>query len=145
MRSRLLVVLFTVFGLFWSLQLWAEDSPKVADAPAELKVANRSVVVFRATLLGEAPASRVKRAKTVIGEALDDADDLDADPERVELVAKALAEVIVLVAAALVVEAEPEFFAVPGQLDLERLAGGPALVQRRPLRLEQQGKGVARL
>ncbi len=76
MRSRLLVVLFTVFGLFWSLQLWAEDSPKVADAPAELKVANRSVMVFRATLLGEAPASRVKRAKAVIGEALDEADDL---------------------------------------------------------------------
>ncbi|EJM81697.1 small-conductance mechanosensitive channel [Pseudomonas sp. GM74] len=76
MRSRLLVVLFTVFGLFWSLQLWAEDSPKVVDAPAELKVANRSVMVFRATLLGEAPASRVKRAKAVIGEALDEADDL---------------------------------------------------------------------
>ncbi|PMZ73193.1 mechanosensitive ion channel family protein [Pseudomonas sp. FW305-70] len=76
MRSRLLVVLFTVFGLFWSLQLWAEDSPKAADAPAELKVANRSVMVFRATLLGEAPASRVKRAKAVIGEALDEADDL---------------------------------------------------------------------
>jgi len=76
MRSRLLVVLFTVFGLFWSLQLWAEDSPKVADAPAELKVANRSVIVFRATFLGEAPASRVKRAKAVIGEALDEDDDL---------------------------------------------------------------------
>lgn len=76
MRSRLLVVLFTVFGLFWSLQLWAEDSPKAADAPAELKVANRSVMVFRATLLGEAPASRVKRAKAVIGEALEEADDL---------------------------------------------------------------------
>ena len=76
MRSRLLVVLFTVFGLFWSLQLWAEDSPKVVDAPAELKVANRSIMVFRATLLGEAPASRVKRAKAVIGEALDEADDL---------------------------------------------------------------------
>jgi len=76
MRSRLLVVLFTVLGLFWSLQLWAEDSPQVADAPAELKVANRSVMVFRATFLGEAPASRVKRAKAVIGEALDEDDDL---------------------------------------------------------------------
>src|SRR5690349_7124199 len=76
MRSRLLVVLFTVLGVFWSLQLWAEDSPQVADAPAELKVANRSVMVFRATFLGEAPASRVKRAKAVIGEALDEDDDL---------------------------------------------------------------------
>ncbi|MNO30963.1 Mechanosensitive channel MscK precursor [compost metagenome] len=77
MRSRLLAVMFTVFGMFWSVQLWAEDAPKVVDAPVELKVANRSIMVFRATLLGEAPASRVKRAKAVIGEALDDADDLN--------------------------------------------------------------------
>ncbi|PMZ91366.1 MULTISPECIES: mechanosensitive ion channel family protein [unclassified Pseudomonas] len=77
MRSRLLAVLVTVFGMFWSVQLWAEDAPKVVDAPVELKVANRSIMVFRATILGEAPASRVKRAKAVIGEALDDADDLN--------------------------------------------------------------------
>ncbi|MNV11761.1 Mechanosensitive channel MscK precursor [compost metagenome] len=77
MRSRLLAVMFTVFGMFWSVQLWAEVAPKVVDAPVELKVANRSIMVFRATLLGEAPASRVKRAKAVIGEALDDADDLN--------------------------------------------------------------------
>lgn len=76
MRSRLLVVLLTVFGLFWTVPLWAEEAPKVADAPAELKVANRSIIVFRATMLGETPASRVKRAKSVIGEVLDDADDL---------------------------------------------------------------------
>ncbi|MBV7525561.1 hypothetical protein PS893_00687 [Pseudomonas fluorescens] len=77
MRSRLLAVMFTVFGMFWSVQLWAEDAPKVVDAPVELKVANRSIMVFRATILGEAPASRVKRAKAVIGEALDEADDLN--------------------------------------------------------------------
>lgn len=77
MRSRLLAVMFTVFGMFWSVQLWAEDAPKMVDAPVELKVANRSIMVFRATILGEAPASRVKRAKVVIGEALDDADDLN--------------------------------------------------------------------
>jgi small-conductance mechanosensitive channel len=76
MRSRLLVVLFTVFGLFQVVPAWADDAPKVVDAPAELKVANRSIMVFRATLLGETPASRAKRAKSVIGEALDDADDL---------------------------------------------------------------------
>ena len=45
---------------------------KPVDAPVELKVANRSIMVFRATILGEAPASRVKRAKTVISEALDE-------------------------------------------------------------------------
>ena len=77
MRSRLLAVMFTVFGMFVSVQLWAEDSPKVVDTPVELKVANRSIMVFRATLLGEAPAARVKRAKAVIGEALDEADDLN--------------------------------------------------------------------
>ena len=77
MRSRLLAVMFTVFGMFWSVQLWAEVAPKVVDAPVELKVANRSIMVFRATILGEAPTSRVKRAKAVIGEALDDADDLN--------------------------------------------------------------------
>lgn len=77
MRSRLLAVMFTVFGMFWSGQLWAEDAPKVVDAPAELKVANRSIMVFRATILGEGPASRVKRAKAVIGEELDDAGDLN--------------------------------------------------------------------
>ncbi|CAI8775430.1 Small-conductance mechanosensitive channel [Pseudomonas sp. IT-196MI5] len=77
MRSRLLAGMFTVFGMFWSVQLWAADAPKVVEAPVELKVANRSIMVFRATLLGEAPASRVKRAKAVIGEALDDVDDLN--------------------------------------------------------------------
>ncbi len=77
MRSRLLAVMFTVFGMFWSVQLWAEDAPKVVDAPVELKVANRSIMVFRATIFGEAPVSRVKRAKAVIGEALDDTDDLN--------------------------------------------------------------------
>ncbi|KAB0494283.1 mechanosensitive ion channel family protein [Pseudomonas vancouverensis] len=74
MWSRPLAVLFAVFGMFWSVQLWAEDAPKTPDAPAELKVANRSIMVFRATLLGEAPAVRVKRAKAVITEALDEDD-----------------------------------------------------------------------
>src|SRR5262245_7376057 len=50
----------------------------------------------------------------------DDADDLDADPERVELVTAAPAEVVIQVAAALVVEADPEAFPVARQLDLPR-------------------------
>ncbi|WP_420793360.1 mechanosensitive ion channel family protein [Pseudomonas rubra] len=40
--------------------------------PAELKIANRSIMVFHATLLGEAPAARVKRAEQVINERLDE-------------------------------------------------------------------------
>lgn len=46
------------------------DSPK-ATPTAELKVGNRSIMAFRATVLGESPELRVKRAKAVIGEALE--------------------------------------------------------------------------
>jgi small-conductance mechanosensitive channel len=73
----LIATLLIVLGMFWSVLLRAEDTQIPVDAPAvELKIANRSIMVFRATLLGEAPETRVKRAKTVINEALDDADDL---------------------------------------------------------------------
>ncbi|KJZ39946.1 mechanosensitive ion channel family protein [Pseudomonas fluorescens] len=76
MRSSSLAILMAVFGMFWSVLLWAEDAPNVVDPPAELKVANRSIMVFRATILGEAPATRVKRAKAVISDALDETGDL---------------------------------------------------------------------
>ncbi len=76
MRSRLLAVLLVVFGLFWSVQLWAEESSVTADSAVELKIANRSIMMFRANVLGEGPASRAKRAKAVISEVLDDADNL---------------------------------------------------------------------
>ncbi|WP_447755735.1 mechanosensitive ion channel family protein [Pseudomonas nicosulfuronedens] len=48
----------------------------VAAAPVELKVANRSIIVFHATLLGETPAAREKRARAVIEEALQGTEDL---------------------------------------------------------------------
>lgn len=77
MRNTLLATLMVVLGIFWPALLWAEDAPKLADAPAaELKVANRSIMVFRAALLGEAPETRVKRAKSAINDALDEAGDL---------------------------------------------------------------------
>lgn len=44
--------------------------------PAELKIANRTVLTFRGTLLGETPALRAQRARTVIGEALEGDEDL---------------------------------------------------------------------
>ncbi|BCX68879.1 MULTISPECIES: mechanosensitive ion channel family protein [Pseudomonas] len=72
MRSRLPALSMVVFSLFWSMLLWAGDAVKPIEEPVELKVANRSIMVFRATLLGEAPVSRVKRAKAVIGETLDE-------------------------------------------------------------------------
>ncbi|MBB4864967.1 small-conductance mechanosensitive channel [Pseudomonas nitritireducens] len=60
----------------WPFALAAADDPGAAavqaaeQLPAELKIANRSVIVFRATLLGEAPAIRVHRATAAIEDAL---------------------------------------------------------------------------
>ncbi|WP_431484586.1 mechanosensitive ion channel family protein [Pseudomonas solani] len=44
---------------------------------AELKVVNRSILVFRAVVLGEGPELRARRAKAVIGEALEGTERLD--------------------------------------------------------------------
>ncbi|PVZ41053.1 mechanosensitive ion channel family protein [Pseudomonas sp. CC120222-01a] len=49
-----------------------EEVASASAEPAELKIANRSIVVFHATLLGEVPAARVRRAEAVINEQLDD-------------------------------------------------------------------------
>jgi len=79
MRSWLLAPLIVIVAMCWSVLLRAEDAPpplEAQPAPAELKIANRSIIVFRGALLGEAPQIRVKRARTAINEALDDADDL---------------------------------------------------------------------
>ncbi|OXR34804.1 mechanosensitive ion channel [Pseudomonas umsongensis] len=77
MRDRFLPILVAVLSMSWSVLLFAEDAlHPVEHPPADLKVANRSIMVFRATLLGESPDTRAKRAKTVINEALDDSDDL---------------------------------------------------------------------
>ncbi|MFJ3261640.1 mechanosensitive ion channel family protein [Pseudomonas sp. NPDC086581] len=53
-----------------------EVAEGVAADPVELKIANRSIVVFRATLLGETPIGRQQRAKAVIEEVLQGTDDL---------------------------------------------------------------------
>jgi small-conductance mechanosensitive channel len=85
MRSRFFAILIVALGMFWSVLLWAEDAPKSVDlAPAELKIANRTIMVFRATLLGEAPENRVKRARTVIADALDETDDLSVTIDSVQ-------------------------------------------------------------
>ncbi len=76
MRSCLLARLLLVATLTWSFLAWGADVAEPVQTPAELKVANRLVMVFRATLLGEAPASRAKRAQTVISEGLDESDEL---------------------------------------------------------------------
>ncbi|WP_431355370.1 mechanosensitive ion channel family protein [Pseudomonas nitroreducens] len=76
--GRWLVMLWLAF--VWASSGHAEDKPAATAAPAdaatELKVGNRSIVVLRATLLGESPAVRAHRAKATIEEALQDSDGL---------------------------------------------------------------------
>jgi small-conductance mechanosensitive channel len=50
----------------------AEEVAPISAEPAELKIGNRTIVVFHATLLGEVPAARARRAETVINERVDD-------------------------------------------------------------------------
>jgi small-conductance mechanosensitive channel len=87
MRSWLLAPLIVIVAMCWSVLLRAEDAPpplEAQPAPAELKIANRSIIVFRGALLGEAPQIRVKRARTAINEALDDADDLSVTLDAIQ-------------------------------------------------------------
>ena len=85
MRSKLLAVLIVVFAMLWTGSGWALDAAAKAENDAvELKVANRSIMLFRATILGEAPASRVKRAKMVISEALDEDAELNISIDSIQ-------------------------------------------------------------
>lgn len=76
--GRWLVMLWLAF--VWTSSGHAEDKPAATAAPAdaatELKVGNRSIVVLRATLLGESPAVRAHRAKATIEEVLQGSDGL---------------------------------------------------------------------
>ncbi|WP_010486028.1 mechanosensitive ion channel domain-containing protein [Pseudomonas sp. S9] len=68
-----MAVCFCVLWSSWFSLASADDaSPMVAEGvPVELTIANRSIVVLRATLLSETPEQRVGRARAVINEALD--------------------------------------------------------------------------
>jgi small-conductance mechanosensitive channel len=82
----------TRFGVFLGLlclPLWSVFAEQAAPAEpvaeaAELKVANRSVVVLRNTLLGETPAARVRRAELVIQEALEGTEEVQVSLEAVQ-------------------------------------------------------------
>lgn len=77
-----LSLMLVVLGLACTVAARAEPASGpdategVAADPVELKIANRSIVVFRATLLGETPAGRQQRAKAVIEDVLQGTDDL---------------------------------------------------------------------
>lgn len=78
MTGRTLAMLVCGWVLCCAGAAWAvEEAAAPAPVAAELKVANRSVVVLRAMLLGESPEQRVKRARAVISEALDEDRDLN--------------------------------------------------------------------
>ncbi|MNZ32154.1 Mechanosensitive channel MscK precursor [compost metagenome] len=71
-----------LLGALWSVLAWAqlpagEGQPAGAAPPAvELKIANRSIMVFRGTVLGETPVQRSARADAVISGALEEAAEL---------------------------------------------------------------------
>ncbi len=83
MRNRVCAWVVACLGMLWSLQGYAlnpldkEQAAQQVQAAAELKVANRHIMTFHANVLGEGPQQRVKRARVVINEALDSADELN--------------------------------------------------------------------
>lgn len=73
------------FGMLASAGTIAEEASAVDPVtPAELKIANRSIVVFRATLLGETPAVRASRANAVIREVLDGTEEPQVSLETIQ-------------------------------------------------------------
>lgn len=78
MKSLLLLGALLSLFMFASSPAMSEDSTSVEGVlgePAQLKIANRPIMTFHATLLGETPAARAKRAAAVVDEALQGADD----------------------------------------------------------------------
>jgi small-conductance mechanosensitive channel len=89
MRSRVLAWLIVGFGLLWPALLWAAnmplgDEPPASEAVAVLKVANRPITVFRATILGETPEYRARRAKMVINDALEGGEELKVSVDPIQ-------------------------------------------------------------
>lgn len=84
MPFKVLLSLLLAATLAWSGLAWCAEDPAPANPPSELKVANRVVMVFRGTLLGEAPASRARRAYSVITEALDEGGELSVSVDPIQ-------------------------------------------------------------
>jgi small-conductance mechanosensitive channel len=77
--------------LFWALWMSlsaaavaAEETATITAAPAELKVVNRSIFTFHATLLGETPDARARRAKAVIDEMLAGTEEMEVRLDTVQ-------------------------------------------------------------
>lgn len=78
--NRFLTVLLVLCALLPMMGQGKEAIGSATDGipgePAELQIANRSIITLHATLLGETPAARVQRATSVIEEALRGTDEL---------------------------------------------------------------------
>jgi small-conductance mechanosensitive channel len=79
------LLLGTLLSLSMTAQAATDDSVVAVEgvlaSPAELKIANRTLLVFHATLLGETPAARATRAQGVIEEALQESAELQVSVE----------------------------------------------------------------
>ncbi len=79
------LLLGTLLSLSMTAQAATDDSAVAVEgvlaSPAELKIANRTLLVFHATLLGETPAARATRAQGVIEEALQESAELQVSVE----------------------------------------------------------------
>ncbi len=87
MLGRCLLLVWLAGG--WGQTSVAAEMPATAvraadDAAAELKVENRRILVFRATLLGESPQVRAHRAKATIEEALQGGDELKVNLDPIQ-------------------------------------------------------------
>ncbi len=72
-----LIMLFTLLPVVGKANEAADSATDgVAGKPAELRIANRDIFTFHATLLGETPAARAQRATLVIDDALRSTDEL---------------------------------------------------------------------
>lgn len=75
-------IFFLLLSTLVSATQAADETAIAADQPAKLNIANRTIMVFNATVLGEEPEVRVRRAEGVIGELLEEAEvtDVRVDP-----------------------------------------------------------------
>ncbi|MCO6060096.1 mechanosensitive ion channel family protein [Pseudomonas sp. MOB-449] len=62
----------------------ADEAGSIAAESVELKVANRSIIVFHATLLGESPTARARRAEAVIDEMLEGTEDAEVSLDTIQ-------------------------------------------------------------
>src|SRR5713101_6618745 len=92
---------------------------------------------------GPGPLANAWRFRLMETSVHDNAYNFNSQPQGVELVTTALTQVVILVAAAQVVETNPQPFLVFSQRDFQRLSGRRAFLQVGSLGLDEESEGVA--